>query len=374
MNKQKVVITRSTGIVDDSRTIKLAKELCSLGYDVDVLGWDRKNQHASHETIEVGDGVINISFFKQPSVYGSGLKNIFKLLKFQKWLKNNLKKYLPKTIVHACDYDTGNPALKVCKKKDFKLVYDIFDFYTDCHKIPFGLGKFIRKQEIKVINNADCTIICTEQRVEQIKGSKPKKVVVIHNTPKFDLDIQNRQENKNLKVCFIGALLPDRLIGEILQEIPNNKIDFVFGGNGPFEDEINKLAQNNSNVEYVGQQPYDKVLEIENGCDVLFATYNPEINNHKFSAPNKFYEAGCLSKPIIVCKNTGIDKLVKEYNTGLVCDYSAKDFFEKLNELNNNKDLIKELGKNGLIAYNNNFSWEIMKERIKSVYCSLSEG
>jgi len=368
---KKVIIIRSTGIVEDSRTIKTITELAKLNYDVTVLGWDRKNQHQEREELEIDGNIVNLIYFKQDCVYGLGIKNIFKMLKFQKWIKKQIKNYPKGTIIHACDYDTAKPTYKLCKNK-YKLIYDIFDFYSDTHKLPFGIGKLIKKEEIKIINNADCTIICTEQRVEQIRGAKPKKLVVIHNTPNIDNFDISHNVNEKLKVCFIGALTPDRLLLEILTEAQNHpEYEFVFGGLGYYEDKVKELSSSSKNIKYLGQLKYQEVLTEESKCDILFATYNPEIKNHKYSAPNKFYEAGALSKPVIVCKNTGIDESVSKHNMGLVCKYDAKDFFEKIDKLNSNRDLLKTLGKNGRKAYLENFSWKIMSQRIRELYKNL---
>lgn len=339
-----VVIIRSTSIYEDSRTIKLATMLTEFGYNVTVLGWDRKCEHLNEEVKKVNEKSFKIEFFKENCSYGAGIKNIFKMLKFHKWLKNKIKKLSEPTIIHTCDYDTAKPIYKIVKNKH-KLIYDIFDFYADTHYLPLGLNKIIKKEELNIINSADATIICTEQRIEQIKGSKPQNLTVIHNTPSFNFNWKKNKPNVRLKICFIGALIQDRLLIEIMREIKNHpEYDFIFGGVGCFEEEIKKLASELDNVEYLGSMPYNKVLDIENACDVLFATYNPEVKNHRYSAPNKFYEAGCLSKPIIVCNNTGVDELVKQYNSGLCIDYSVVDFFEKLNVLNKNRQLLIKLG------------------------------
>ena len=368
MDKKQVVILRSTSIYEDSRTVKLATMLTEFGYDVIVLGWDRKLEHKQEEIKKVGDKSFKIKFFQEKCSYGGGIRNIFKMLKFHKWLKSQVKSLPNKTVIHACDYDTAKPIYKIAKK-NHKFIYDIFDFYADSHKLPFGLNNIIKKSEIKIINNADATIICTEQRIEQIKGSNPKKLVVIHNTPSFNILFEKKASNDKLKVCFIGALTPDRLLIEIIAEVHNYpEFDFVFGGLGYYENEIKKLSERLKNVQYLGQMPYSKVLEIENYCDVLFATYNPEIKNHKYSAPNKFYEAGCLSKPVIVCKNTGVDVLVEQYKTGLCINYSVNDFFDKLKILDNDRKLLKELGENGNKAYKEHFSSDIMKCRLKELY------
>ena len=367
-----VVILRSQSIPEDSRVSKWIAELVGLGYNVKAFGWDRLGKYAENEIVKLNDKSIDVKYFKQECSFGGGMKNLKKMLSFQKWLKRELNALNGDIIIHACDYDTGRVAGKICKRKKFKLVYDIFDFYTDSHHLPFPLDQFVRRNEIKLINNADATIICTEQRKYQINGAKPKQLVVIHNTPTFDIQGYQNKVNERLKVCFIGSLGYDRLLLEIIEEIDKHpQYDFVFGGLGAYADECKKASQNCKNVQYLGSMPYAQVLEVEKDCDVLFATYNPSVKNHRYSAPNKFYEAGCLSKPILVCKDTGIDEIVSQHNTGLVIDYSAKDFFDNLDKLNNNRELLSTLGENGRLAYTNYFSWDIMSKRIKALYEKL---
>ena len=62
-------------------------------------------------------------------------------------------------VVHACDLDSGLPAKSMCKKYNKKLVYDIYDYYIDAHRMFGRLSGIVEKMEIKVINFADCTII-----------------------------------------------------------------------------------------------------------------------------------------------------------------------------------------------------------------------
>ena len=106
---------------------------------------------------------------------------------------------------------------------------------------------------------------------------------------------------------------------------------------------------------------YDKVLRLESECDVLFATYNPEIANHKYSAPNKLYEAMALGKPIIVCKNTGVDNIVNKYDLGVTIDYNNVEFIKCLDQLQNKNY------KKSVELYNSTYSWDKMKDKILKI-------
>ena len=146
------------------------------------------------------------------------------------------------------------------------------------------------------------------------------------------------------------------------------------GGIGKYSKEFEEASKKYDNIHYYGSLNYDKVLELESECDILFATYDPKIPNHRYSAPNKFYEAGALKKPIIVCRNTGVDKLVEENKCGFVIEYSANEFYSIIENISKDKETLKELGENGFNAYVNKYSWEIMQNRIKDLYEHIGDN
>lgn len=103
-------------------------------------------------------------------------------------------------------------------------------------------------------------------------------------------------------------------------------------------------------------------MDLESKGKVLFAVYNPDVPNNRLSAPNKFYESLALGKPIIVCRGTGIDKLVKKYNLGLSIPYNANEFYKALNTLLKNPDLCREMGRNGRKLFKEKYNWERMEK------------
>ena len=82
-------------------------------------------------------------------------------------------------IIHSCDLDTALPARLISKFFKKKMVYDIFDYYIDSHYVPNKMKKIVENTEIYIINEADLTIICTEERREQIKKAKPSTLYFI---------------------------------------------------------------------------------------------------------------------------------------------------------------------------------------------------
>jgi len=374
-NNKKVIFLRSTSIINDSRASKEINTLVRNGFEVIVLGWDRDG-FAVNQPEKVKE--YKLKFFKKKATYGGGIKNLFSLLLFQIWLffklTINISKY---SIIHSFDIDTAIPAKIVAKIGRKKLVYDIFDYYVHSHKVPVKIEQKIEKAEIGVINKADVTIICNEGRYKQIEKANPKKVIVIHNTPNipenFEKEVSVIKNNSNkVKIAYVGILQGNRLLEELSEEMKNEKdIELHIGGFGRLAEVFENQEKEQENVFFYGKMKYNDVLKLESECDILFATYNPEIKNHKFSAPNKIYEAMALGKPIIVCEDTGVDKIIKENNLGQAIPYDGKEMIRAIKEITSNNDLMKEISKNAKSLYENKYSWKIMENSLMSTYKEL---
>ena len=368
----KIAFLRSSGIYDDSRATKELMALLEEGYIIDVYGWDRTG--CSVERVESVFAAYKdkISFHFYTGETGSNVaKKILIRYKWAKWLYKNLLKNKPYSLIHSCDYDTGEIAYKYFKKYSVRYIYDIYDYYIDAHPVPSMLCGYFEKREIKVINNSVLTIICTEERREQIKKSKPSQLLVIHNAPDINV-IPNKEIKYDYVYC--GGLNGRRLLTEILSLYPqNDDLHFVFGGNGALVPELEQLRSNYSNFDFLGSISYDAVLDYEAQSYIISAIYDPRYRNHKLCAPNKFYEALALGKPLIVCRGTGIDKIVEENRIGIVIDYDAEQFYEAVRKLLSNKDEMKRMGQRARTIYENNYKWSYMKDKLINEYRNITK-
>ncbi|MGM0842298.1 MAG: glycosyltransferase family 4 protein [Bacillota bacterium] len=319
-----------------------------------------------------------------PSDTGRGLRNIFQLLVYQTriliWLLLNKNKF---DAIHAFDLDAGLPASIISKCFKKPLVYHIADFYADSRPgIPKIFKKFVVKLEYLIISIANVTIICTEERIEQIKGSKPNKLRVIHNSPVISGDLRDKSSgiyienfggrtNKNLKLCYVGNLEERRFIKAILNIVSKDeRLHLDIAGGGNLQDYVKEVANAHNNINYLGRVEYKDALELYTTCDIMFAVYDPTVPNHRFSAPNKVYESMMLGKPIIVAKNTGIDNLVEKEEIGLSIDYSEESFGKAINTFIDNPENIIKMGLNAE-NISRRYSWDSMKKEIMGIYENL---
>ena len=117
---------------------------------------------------------------------------------------------------------------------------------------------------------------------------------------------------------------------------------------------------------------YQDVICLESDCDILLALYDPTVLNNQYAAPNKFYEALLVEKPLIMIKNTGMDYVVQKEKIGSVSD-SAREgdlksaiqiAIDLLNSDNSIGTRMKDL-------YYDRYSWSIMERRVISLYETL---
>jgi glycosyltransferase involved in cell wall biosynthesis len=375
MTKKTIAYIRSNSIFDDSRATKEIMAISELGFDVVVLAWDRFGD-GIEKCNNVFKSYSNVSFlmFNCEAKNGIGLKGITKLFKWFKWLNKQLCSLKDNLVaIHSCDLDTGICARKFSKKHNIKYIYDIYDYYVDTHKVPLFLKWFIERKEISVINQSWVTIICTSERLQQISKSRPNKVEVIYNSP----DVSNLKiETKNLIYDYVycGGLTKKRLVDQILMNYKfNSDLKFLFAGNGEKEivELAKKLALEFENFVFVGSIEYSQVLKYESESLCLSAIYDPNYRNHRLCAPNKFYESLGLGKPIIVCKNTGIDKIVDDYGIGKSINFNVSEFYAGIRDFKANSSYSKRASNVGINLFKTTYDWALMKKKIESIYKSL---
>ena len=363
----KIVFIRSAGIYEDSRATKELFAFLKKGYEIEVLGWNRDGQ-AKIKCEEVfSDYRDSIRFHFYNGRTGSKkLEKISCRLQWSRWIKQTLMNISNVSIVHACDFDTASAIFNYCKKQGIPYVYDIYDYYIAAHPVPRVLRRIIEQIDMSAINSSALTIICTEERKKQIEKANPIRTIVIHNSPEVEYV---SEEDLEYDYVYCGAMGRGRLIEEICDGyILHNEYKFAFAGNGINQPYVKQLSKKYDNFVYFGAIPYSEVLKIESKSLIISAIYDPSIENHKLCAPNKFYEALALAKPIIVCRGTGLDVVVNEKQIGFVIDYSADQFYKVIDYAVKHQDECIEMGNRARALYESSYRWSKMEKLLLKSY------
>ncbi len=372
----RVLILRSNPIAPDPRVEKIARALHRFGYSVTALGWDRSAQLPEKEAVD-GFTIIRMPIHAN---FGSGLANLPNLLRWQwrlfTWLAKHHSEF---DIIHACDFDTILPALWCKQRWGQIVVYDIFDFYADhLRRTPGWIKNWIRMMDLKSIDRADALILVDDARVAQIAGSTPKELAVIYNSPE-ELDLSDfpafsPSPAGDLRLAYVGLLQVERGLVEMLNIVGrhlNWHLDLAgFGGD---ERTVAEKASGMPNVTFHGRVPYPTALALSQAADVLFAIYDPSIPNHRYSSPNKVFEAMMLGKPIIVAYNTNMDRIISAAEAGLVVTYGDEAALETaLTKLADDPTLRQQFGQHARAAYELKYSWQVMESRLRDLYGDIT--
>lgn len=372
-----VVIVRSNAIDPNPRVEKAAAYL-SGHYQVSVLGWDRTRQA---EKLERRQG-YTIHRCQLKGQYGSGKRNVFKLMCWSVyeffWLLGHQF-----DVVHACDFDSYLSALLAAKIKRKRIVYDICDFYAESVvHVPSYVKTTIAKVDIALMKYADGVILADESRREQIAAAKSRRLVDIYNVPPDHcLAAQPAPPDSPSQDVFtlgyVGVIQRERSLSMLIDVVSGiSQVRLVIGGFGlrDYEEELRHKASTLANVAYLGRvAPYDRTLHVLASSDALFAIYDPQVPNHRYSSPNKLFEAMMLEKPIIVSRGTGMDRIVERFACGICVDYGDREqLLDAIVTLRDMKERgINTYGENGRRAYLSTFHPNTMQTRMLRFYESL---
>lgn len=369
------MILRSNPIHPDTRVDKIARTLARAGYHVQVLGWDYTGSLPVEEQV----AEYMLTRLHLPVRFGRGLANFSLQMRWQlallRWLSAQRHRF---DILHACDLDTLLPALycKAFYKK--RLVYDIFDFYADMlRSTPAPLVKMLRKLELWGIGKADAVILADDSRREQIAGSRPKRLEVIYNTldeSQYALPDPPPVRQEILTLAYIGLLQRERGLFELLELLGRHpEWSLELGGSGGEADELQRLASSLSNVRWHGRVPHETAMALNAAADLLLATFDPAIPNHRYSSSNKLFEAMLLGKPILVAQDTNMDRLVEAYSCGAVIAYGQPASLEAaLLRFQTDPHYRQSCGENARRAYETRFNWPEMERRLLALYREVS--
>jgi len=369
----RVLLIRSNPVAPDPRVERAARTLSKAGFAVRVLAWDRGSAGPRQEGLQG----FEVERLLIPGGYGRGLRNLPSLLRWQASLLRLLLAWRHEyALLHACDLDTALPALLVGRSLGKGMVFDLFDSYPDMLRTASRLlRRLLRGLQDWAATAADAVILPDEARLEQLKRAKPKKVVIIYNSPEDSYQELARlaQQEEGFKVAYVGVLEPGRGLSELLEVMsrhPEWKLDLA--GFGSAERAICSRASSMPNVRFHGRVAHKAALALMARATALVAMYDPAVPNHRFASPNKLFEAMMLAKPIVVAERTHADALVRRHGCGLVVPYGDWDALEAaLATLASEPALCRQLGSAGRAAYEALYNWELMASRLLALYAEL---
>ena len=315
----------------------LSQFLTSAGQQVDVI--------SSANTL-----TIPIKRLKNPSFM------------FSSFLKTKFKK--DKDIVHA-HHITGAPAMKnfSCKK-----ILSIHGVYSKNIDQLYGktASSISKKYEKTALNLADAITVNSKEGYNYYT-EMGFNVVQIPNA--IDLNIMPKKSAKQFEnqIIFAGRLSKEKGV-EILLEtatrLPDN-YHLLIAGSGPLEEKVRNLADEKTNVHYLGYQSKQNVLSLIQGSDLLI---QPSLEE---GISSTLLEAMACGTCILASNIEGISEIIENNKNGVLAELNnSDDLSNKILDLLPNKEKRLRMANEGLETVKK-YDWKKVGKLYLNFYESL---
>ncbi|WP_312185372.1 glycosyltransferase [Sphingobacterium sp.] len=330
-----ILFIRSNSIISDSRLNRYISYLNKERIPYHILGWDRVGEKPK---------IKNTTFYKKKSGYNVGglravwYRILWTLFVFKFLCRNKFY------IIHGCDLDAVFPAImyKMIINRKCKVIFDVFDWFSDTLSNQGKLVRIAFSQMEKIsVKIADEIILCEIERKNQIPYKFKKPYLILPNIPYFEntivleSDVKYKFSNDNPIVSYVGGFYDERFLEELVKLARSGSINLLVAGFGSAE--ITTLfheISDRENVKFFGKVDYEHGLNIMYNSDIIYAMYCKSNPNHIYAAPNKYYEAMFLGKPILSTKGIIVGDKILKNEMGYVIEENYRDleqFFFNVN-------------------------------------------
>lgn len=341
-----------------------------VNHEVSCLVWDRQgdftpgveHQHLDYQIFGLRAGFHDLT-------------TLLKIIFFNLWLLWRLLRNRADCI-HAIDLDTGAVGLLAARLTGARFVYHCLDPYYAA--LPAHWPKFLaataRWIENRVISSADLFVITDRLRLPQHQGATPKKLVEFANVPHLEIHTLPKTEHQSFVIGYIGSLGEGRDLLNLVDavaELATEDVKLVIGGFGPLAGVIHDRAAKRPNMTFLPWVPYAQLLVMEADFDLFVLVLDSNVESVRWGAanPNKLFEAMAFAKPIVVGAGTLTEERVRLFGNGIAVPYGDKTALqEAIRFFRDHPDQAKTMGEAGRLAFERDWTPQIMTERLIAAY------
>ena len=285
------------------------------------------------------------------------------------------------------------PAIVLSKIRKIPVILWVQDLWPESlNATGYKLPKFIEKLVFYFVKfiykNVQCIACQSRSFIEKISSDHnidSSKLAYLPNTiddifyknNSQNFQFQNFEQSEgDFNILFSGNMGEAQSLETILnsavelrrRSIENIKI--ILAGNGSkFQFCRDFISKNNlTNVTLLGQVSLEKMPSLIEKCSALLITLkDEEIFN--LTIPNKLQSYLASGKPILGSLKGEGAKIIRESNSGIVCD--PEDYknltINMINLSNQSKKELEQFSENGLKYFHQNFKYEVFENRLKKI-------
>ena len=273
--------------------------------------------------------------------------------------------------------------------------YDIIHFHDDIDlTFPF-FSYFVKKPKVFHVHTlqetyddynilsrnmlkqiADIYIVASKSNENLMKKLKVKNIRLLANgvdIDKFKFNSKNRIE-KN--ILFVGRFEKRKGLHVLIDSLKylSQKVHLIIIGphyNDEYAAEILRRINEINNetehfIEYLGSINHEKLVEYLQKTSMMVC---PSLSEDFGMV---VIEAMSCGTPVIASCTGGLIDIITDGDTGILFQTSnSNELAQKIEYLNENKDIRGKIGKNGREKVEKNFSWYIIVQKLLKIYKTL---
>lgn len=364
---------------------------------------DEEYEEYKHKKLEMMyDGKVTVKRF---AMYREGKNPILRALRYSlNWIIQLWKGLREKDV--DVIYLASTPPIQgmlgafIKKFRGIPFVYNLQDIFPDslfnnglANKggLLWKIGRVIENFTYK---HADKIIVISEDFKKNIiaKGVPEEKIVVVYNWVDQNAVVDvPREENKlfdkygldreKFYVTYNGNIGLSQNMDMLLEVAKaleaNTDIHFVLVGNGAYLDDVKRMVSERSleNVHLLPFQPYEDISHVFSLGDVSLVISKPGTG--AASVPSKTWSIMSASRPVLAnFDENELKTIIENHKCGIFTKAGDKvAFTDAILKLYKNRDLCKEMGRNGRQFVMDNLTREVGTQKYVDVIkdCMLTK-
>ena len=385
------------------RPYYLAKEWIKLGHNVTILVANyshlrKQNPKFQSDIKEENIDGITYIWVNTPIYEGNGVGRIKNMFAF---IKNTLfkasyfvKEYKPDVVIASSTYPSDNyVAKKIAKLSGAKFIYEVHDLWplspmelSDMKKYhPFIVA--MQHAENFAYRKADAVISMLPKTQEHMQSHGldlkkwhyiPNGVVIEdwNNTVEISGEIKNKiielKKNNCTIIAYTGGHAPSNSLSTLVKSAElikaNNKIHFLFVGDGIDKENLIKQSKGLNNISFFNSIPKFEIPDLLSKIDIaVIGAVKSSLYRFGVS-PNKLIDYMMAKKPIIQYIDAGND-ILNEAKAGIsVKPENPQAIVDAINTLVNlPKEELNKMGQNGHDFVIKNHDYKILAQKFIDV-------
>lgn len=349
----------------DVRVYKEARYLSDLGFDVEILCWDREHEYEETETI---DG-IRIRRFNPPAVYGTGLRQILPYYRFLLQVRAYLAGQ-PFDFLHCHDLD-GIIVGSACRalNPSARLIFDMHEIY-EVQGSKQKIRPLIRKIVSRYQDLSDYILYVNELQLEHLNPRNKPKLIFLPNYPDAaNFTSDEKTDSGLLRISYIGSVRHFAQMKNLLDAAKGIEGVYIsIHGFGTAHKQLKALEAQYPAAQITGPYHFTESTRLFSEADVLYVMYPMDTVQNRESEPVKFFESVITRTPVIVSPLSRLSGYVRDHQIGYLADGddigAIRDLLRHIKEHPQELEQFRE----NMRPIQHQFTWDHVVKNLTGIY------